>query len=79
MVIRILINPELSVGTLIKRYLMRIDRPEIIARLDKGDKDIGFIHNARLLDINDSRKIKDVMLEQDTTITVNDIKSLIGA
>ena len=54
----ILINPEHSVGTLIKKYLIKIDKDEIISLLDKGDKSLFFIYDGQDLILMTVEKLR---------------------
>ena len=69
-----------SIGDLVKTYLRRICREELISSLMNGDKSIAFLWNANKLDINDTKKAKDFFKgANDPKIVVNDINNLIGA
>ena len=73
-------NENGSIGDLIKLYLKRVDRPDLISSLMNGDKRIAFLWNGNLLDINDTKKAKDFFKGvNNTRIVVNDINNLIGA
>ena len=69
-----------SIGDLVKTYLRRICREELISSLMNGDKSIAFLWNANKLDINDTKKAKDFFKGvNNPSIVVNDINNLIGA
>ena len=69
-----------SVSNLLKKYLKRIDRPELISSLMEGGNKIVFLYNAIPLKINDTTKVKDVFgNSSNPIITVNDVDNMIGA
>ena len=69
-----------SVSNLLKKYLKRIDRPELISSLVEGGNKIAFIYNANPLKINDTTKAKDIFKnDSNPKIVVNDIHNMIGA
>ena len=73
-------NENGSIGDLIKLYLKRVDRPDLISSLMNGDKSIAFLWNANKLDINDTKKAKYFFKnDMKPKIVVNDIHNLIGA
>ena len=78
-------NENGSIGDLIKLYLKRVDRPDLISSLMKEDKNLVdkklvFLWNANILDINDTKKAKDFFKGvNNPSIVVNDINNLIGA
>ena len=78
-------NENGSIGDLIKLYLKRVDRPDLISSLMKGDKNLVdkkfvFLWNAIKLDINDTKKAKYFFKnDMKPKIVVNDIHNLIGA
>ena len=78
-------NENGSIGDLIKLYLKRVDRPDLISSLMKGnknlvDKKLVFLWNAIKLDINDTKKAKYFFKnDMKPKIVVNDIHNLIGA
>jgi len=78
-VTNIYVNEEHSIGTAIKKYLISIDNAELITRLENGDKSISFLYNAKLIKINDKKKVKDFFVSYDRCIIVNDVTNLIGA
>ena len=78
-VTNIYVNEEHSIGTAIKKYLISIDNAELITRLENGDKSISFLYNAKLIKINDKKKVKDFFVSYDRCIMVNINTDLIGA
>jgi len=69
-----------SVSNLLKKYLKRIDRPELISSLMEGGNKIAFLYNANYLKINDAIKVKDIFKNDiNPKIMVNDIDNMIGA
>ena len=71
-------NMVVDYGTTIKNmielYLLRVDRKNLI-----GSKEIYFLHNAKYLDINDSRKVESEFNPGENRVLVNDAHNLIGA
>ena len=71
-------NMVIDYGTTIKNmielYLLRVDRKNLI-----GSKEIYFLHNAKYLDINDSRKVESEFNPGENRVLVNDAHNLIGA
>ena len=78
-------NENGSIGDLIKLYLKTVDRPDLISSLMKGDKNLVdkklvFLWNANILDINDTKKVKDFFKGvNNPRIVVNDVNNFIGA
>ena len=69
-----------SVSNLLKTYLKRISRPELISSLMEGGNKIAFLYNANRLKINDTTKVKDIFKnDSNPKITVNDVSNMIGA
>ena len=69
-----------SVSNLLKTYLKRIDRPELISNLMEGGNKIAFIYNANHLKINDTTKVKDIFKNsRNPKIIVIDFYNMIGA
>lgn len=69
-----------SVSNLLKIYLKRIGRPELISSLMEGGNKIEFIYNANPLKINDTTKVKDIFKNSSNPrIVVNDVHNMIGA
>ena len=56
-------------------YLKRVGRPDLIGNIDDQ---LYFIFNASKMNINDNRKIENVLFEG-SKIIVNDVRDLIGA
>jgi len=76
----IFVNPEHSIGTAIKKYLVRIDRAELISSLSEGNNKLAFLFNGKLIKINDKTKVKDFFIDSNNaSILVNDVTALIGA
>ena len=70
------INQENSVGTAIKKYLIKIGKLDLINRTDGK---IGFIYNAQLLKNDDKTKLKVFFgSEKNPRIMVNELNNLIG-
>jgi hypothetical protein len=67
---------EISVGSALQKYLIRVNREDLIK---SNQEKIVFIYNASKLSINDNRRLKDIILGDQATIFVNDISNLIGA
>ena len=67
---------EISVGSALQKYLIRVNREDLIK---SNQEKITFIYNASRLSINDNRRLKDIILGDQATIMVNDISNLIGA
>ena len=76
---KILFNENGSIGDLLKTYLRRISKHELISRLMNGDRSLVFIWNGDQLKINDTKKAKDCFHNVTANILVNDINDLIGA
>ena len=75
-----MVNPEHSIGTALKKYLVSIDRAELISSLSEGNNKITFLFNGKLIKINDKTKVKDFFIDSNNaSIIVNDVTSLIGA
>ena len=55
----VVISQEHSIGTLLKKYLIKVGQRDEIIKLREGKSDIIFIYNAYALKINDKRKLKD--------------------
>ena len=72
-------NMSFDYGTTMKNvfelYLKRVGRSDLIGNIDDQ---IYFIFNASKMNINDNRKIENVLYEG-SKIIVNDVKDLIGA
>ena len=76
----IIFDANNSVGDLLKLYLKRMDRQDLISSLMEGSTKIVFVWNAIQLKINDTTKVKDVFKNNvSQKIVVNDIDGLIGA
>ena len=67
---------EISIGSALQKYLIRVNREDLIK---SNQEKITFIYNASRLSINDNRRLKDIILGDQATIMVNDISNLIGA
>ena len=67
---------EISIGSALQKYLIRVNREDLIK---SNQEKITFIYNASRLSINDNRRLKDIILGDQATIIVNDISNLIGA
>ena len=67
---------EISVGSALQKYLIRVNREDLIK---SNQEKIVFIYNASKLSINDNKRLKDIILGDQATIIVNDISNLIGA
>ena len=67
---------EISIGSALQKYLIRVNREDLIK---SNQEKIVFIYNASKLSINDNRRLKDIILGDQATIMVNDISNLIGA
>ena len=75
-----MVNPEHSIGTALKKYLVSIDRAELISSFSEGNNKITFLFNGKLIKINDKTKVKDFFIDSNNaSILVNDVTSLIGA
>ena len=71
------VKPEDTVEKVLEKYLLRVDLPDLINKIEGK---IGFILSAQSLKFGDKRKIKDVMIMGTLNqILVNDVKGLIGA
>ena len=71
------VKPEDTVEKVLEKYLLRVDLPDLINKIEGK---IGFILSAQSLKFGDKRKIKDVMILGGLNqILVNDVKGLIGA
>ena len=71
------IKPEDTVEQVLEKYLLRVNLPELINKLDNK---ITFILSAQSLKFGDKRKIKEVaMIGNMNQILVNDTGNLIGA
>ena len=71
----IILNENKSIGTAIKRYLVKINREDFI-----GNEGLIFIYNQKKINYNDKRMLKDVFNgDLYPTIIVNDATDLIGA
>ena len=71
------IKPEDTVEQVLEKYLLRVNHPELI---NKVDGKITFILSAQSLKFGDKRKIKEVaMIGNMNQILVNDTGNLIGA
>ena len=71
------IKPEDTVEQVLEKYLLRVNLPELINKLDNK---ITFILSAQSLKFGDKRKIKEVaMVGNMNQILVNDTGNLIGA
>ena len=69
-----------SVSNLLKTYLKRISRPELISSLMEGGNKIVFLYNVNPLKINDTTKVKDIFKnDSNPKIVVYDVHNLIGA
>jgi len=55
----VVISQEHSIGTLLKKYLIKVGQKDEIIKLREGKSDLIFIYNAYALKINDKRKLKD--------------------
>ena len=72
------VKPDETVEKVLEKYLLRVDLPDLINKIDGK---INFIFSAQSLKFGDKRKIKDVMIIGGglNQILVNDTKDLIGA
>ena len=70
----ITINPEHSIGTLLRKYLFKIGKYNELTK-----KNLVFFRNASVLKYNDKTKIKNFFqMDCNPTITVNSTQSIIG-
>jgi len=76
--IKVFVNPELSVGTALKKYLIQIGKAELIHSLKKGNNELMFIQHGKKIDINEERKVKDFLYANQTIVVVR-IDSICGA
>ena len=67
---------EISVGSALQKYLIRVNREDLIK---SNQEKIVFIYNASKLSINDKRLLKDIIVGDHAIIIVNDVNNLIGA
>jgi len=67
---------EISVGSALQKYLIRVNREDLIK---SNQEKIVFIYNASKLSINDKRLLKDIIVGDNAIIMVNDVNNLIGA
>ena len=71
----ITINPEHSIGTLLRKYLFKIGKYSELTK-----KNLVFIRNASVLKYNDKTKIKKFFqMDRNPTITVNYTQNIAGA
>ena len=71
----ITINPEHSIGTLLRKYLFKIGKYNELTK-----KNLVFIRNASVLKYNDKTKIKKFFqMDRNPTITVNYTQNIAGA
>ena len=73
----VVISQEHSIGTLLKKYLIKVGQRDEIIKLREGKTGITFLYNAYLLKINDKRKLKDLFIVN-PKIVVNYVNDLIG-
>ena len=66
---------EISVGSALQKYLIRVNREDLIK---SNQEKIVFIYNASKLSINDKRLFKDIIVGDHAIIIVNDVNNLIG-
>ena len=68
-----------TIENLIRKYLIRIGKFDILIKLYKGEKCIVFIFNANYINVLDKTKIKDFFKHiRNPRIMVNDTQNLIG-
>ena len=73
-------NPKDTIGFMIKKYLIRVGRYELIEKLNEKKNILAFLYNIHNLKINDETKIKDFFGEnKNPKIVINDVNDLIGA
>ena len=72
----ILFDNETSICSALQKYLIRVNREDLIK---SNQEKIAFIYNGSKLSINDKRLLKDIIVGDQATIIVNDINNLIGA
>ena len=71
----LLVNEEITVEKLIKKYLMRVNRFYLF-----GSNKIYFLYNACKISFHEKKKIKEFFSTTNSpTVIINDIDSLIGA
>ena len=72
-------NPENSIGTIIKKYLKRIGRSELIYNKKNLKNEMVFIYNAQITGIDNPKKLNKFFFnDRYPTITVNDVNCLIA-
>ena len=72
-------NPGNSIGTIIKKYLKKIGRPELINNKENIKKEMAFIYNAEEISIYSTKKLNNFFSHcKNPTITVNDTHSIIA-
>ena len=69
-----------SVSNLLKNYLKRFGRPDLISSLMEGSNEIAFLYASHPLKINDNTKVKDAFKNDiNPKIIVNDVNNLVGS
>ena len=70
------LEPNMSIGLAIQKYLIRVDKKELINNLENN---LDFLYNAKRYKPNDTISLKSLFNGNQGTILVNDVKYLIGA
>ena len=69
-------EPNISIGLAIQKYLIKIDKKELI---NDHENYFAFLYNAKRYRPNDTISLKSLFNGNQGTIIVNDINDLIGA
>ena len=70
------LDPNMSIGLAIQKYLIRVDNKELI---NNHENNLAFLYNAMRYRPNDTISLKSLFQGNQGTILVNDAKVLIGA
>ena len=70
------LNQNMSIGLAIQKYLIRVDKKELI---NNHENNLAFLYNAKRYRPNDTISLKSLFKGNQGTIIVNDVKDLIGA
>ena len=75
----IFVNPEYSVGSAIKKYLIQTERAESIHRISENNNLMVFIFHGKKIDINDKMKVKEFFGINDQIVYAIDTSDILGA
>ena len=75
-IITMYLDPNISIGLAIQKYLIRVDKKELI---NNHENNLAFLYNAMRYRPNDTKSLKSLFQGNQGTILVNDVHSLIGA